>query len=45
MGNGYDDILVGYLERKKQLGVHRHKWEDNIKVDFKDVCCVWTALA
>jgi hypothetical protein len=38
MGNGYD-ILVGYHEKKKRLGIRRRKWEDNINVDFKDVCC------
>ena len=24
-------------ERKRQLGRPRHKWEDNIKIDFQEV--------
>jgi hypothetical protein len=28
-------ILVGEPERKKALGRHRLRWEDNIKMDLK----------
>jgi hypothetical protein len=27
--------LVGKAERKKQLGRPRHRWGDNIKINFK----------
>jgi hypothetical protein len=30
-------ILVGKPERKRPLGRPRHKWEDNIKMDLRDV--------
>ena len=30
-------VLVGKLEVKRQLGRPRCKWEDNIKMDVKDV--------
>jgi hypothetical protein len=30
MGNVYT-ILVGKPEGKRQLGISRHRWEDNIK--------------
>jgi hypothetical protein len=30
-------ILVGKLEGKKQLGRHRRRWEDNIKMDLRDI--------
>jgi hypothetical protein len=32
-------ILVGNPEGKRPLGRPRSKWEDNIKVDLKEVCC------
>ena len=28
-------VLVGKPEAKKPLGSHRHRWEDNIKMDLK----------
>ena len=31
--------MVGKAERKKRLGRPRHKWEDNIKMDFQEVRC------
>jgi hypothetical protein len=34
MRNAYK-ILVVKLEERKPLGRPRHRWEDNIKVDFK----------
>jgi hypothetical protein len=30
-------ILVGKPERKGQLGRPRHRWEDNIRMDLKEV--------
>jgi hypothetical protein len=29
--------LVGRPGRKKPLGKHRHRWEDNIKMDIQEV--------
>jgi hypothetical protein len=31
-------ILVGIPEGKRRLGRHRHKWEDNIKMDLRKIC-------
>ena len=31
--------LVGRPEGKRSLGRMRHRWEDNIKMDLKEVCC------
>jgi hypothetical protein len=36
MRNAYK-ILVGEREGKTPLGRHRHRWEDNIKMEFKEV--------
>jgi hypothetical protein len=30
---------LGKPEGKRPLGRPRHRWEDNIKVDFQDVVC------
>jgi hypothetical protein len=30
-------ILVGKLEGKRSLGRPRHRWEDNIKVDLREI--------
>jgi hypothetical protein len=30
-------ILVGRPEGKRPLGRHRHRWEDNIKMDCKEI--------
>jgi hypothetical protein len=39
-------VLVGKPERKKPLGIPRHRWEDNIKMDLQDVGCgVWTGIS
>ena len=32
-------ILVGKPEGKRQLGRHRRRWEDNIKIDLQEVEC------
>ena len=40
-------VLVGKPEGKRPLGRPRRRWEDNIKVVFKEVVCVpryWIAL-
>jgi hypothetical protein len=30
-------ILVGKPEGKRPLGIHRRRWEDNIKIDLREV--------
>jgi hypothetical protein len=32
-------ILVGKLEGKRPLGRFRHRWEDNIKMDLREIGC------
>jgi hypothetical protein len=32
-------VLVGKLEGSRPLGRHRHRWEDNIKMDLREVVC------
>ena len=41
-------VLVGKPEGKRPLGRPRHRWEDNIKIDLKEVGCGgmhWIELA
>ena len=41
-------ILVGKPESKRPLGRQRRRWEDNIKMDLREVGCDprdWIALA
>ena len=41
-------LLVGKSESKRSLGRPRLNWEDNIKMDLREVGCDpidWTALA
>ena len=41
-------VLVGKPEEKRPLGRPRHRWEDNIKMDLKEVgggCGGWMELA
>jgi hypothetical protein len=41
-------ILVGKLEGKRPLGIHRRRREDNIRMDVRDIgwdCMDWTDLA
>ena len=50
MGDGRDvhRVLVGKPEGKRPLGRPRHKWEDNIKMDLREVgrgCGDWIELA
>jgi len=45
--NGYS-VLVGTSEGKRSLGLSRHVWEDNIKMDLKGMGCKfmdWIHLA
>ena len=36
-------VLVGKPEGKRPFGRPRHRWEDNIKMDFQEVGCgAWT---
>ena len=40
--------MVGNPEEKRQLGRHRRRWEDNIKMDLQEVGCGgtdWIELA
>jgi len=37
---GVYTVLVGNPERKRPLGRHRHKLEDNIKLGLQEVGCV-----
>ena len=37
-------VLVGTLEGKRPLGRHRHRWEDNIKVDVQGNTRVWGSV-
>ena len=41
-------VLVGKPEGKRPLGRTRRKWEENIKMDLREVGCdpgIWIALA
>ena len=41
-------VLLGKPESKGPLGRLRHRWEDNIKMDLREVCCDprdWISLA
>jgi hypothetical protein len=38
-GRGVYRGLVGNPERNRQLGSRRHRWEDNIKMDLRDIEC------
>jgi hypothetical protein len=37
MKKGVHRVLVGKPEEKIPLGSHRHRWEDNIKMDVQEV--------
>jgi hypothetical protein len=32
-------VLMGKPKGKRPLGRPRHRWEDNIKMDFQEVVC------
>jgi hypothetical protein len=36
-GRGVYRILVGKPEGKRPLGTHRCRWEDNIKLDLREI--------
>jgi hypothetical protein len=36
-GRGVYRVLVGRTEGKRPLGRPRRRWEDNIKMDFKEI--------
>ena len=36
-GRGVYKVLVRKPEEKSQLGRHRRRWEDNIKIDLQEV--------
>jgi hypothetical protein len=39
-------VLVGKAEGKRALGRLRHRWKDNIKMDFQEVGCGrWTGTS
>ena len=41
-------VLVGKPEGKRPIGRHRHRWEDDIKMDLQEVGCGgmdWIKLA
>jgi hypothetical protein len=38
-GRGVNRGLLGKPEGKRQLGIPRHRWEDNIKMDVQEVGC------
>jgi len=47
-GRGVYRVLVGKPKGKRPLGRHRHRWEDNIKMDLQEVgggCGDWMELA
>ena len=47
-GRGVRKVLVGKSEGKRPLGRPRRRWEDNIKMDLREVgrCCGdWMELA
>jgi hypothetical protein len=36
-GRGVYRVLVGKPKDKRPVGRHRCRWEDNIKLDFRDI--------
>ena len=47
-GRGVHRVLVEKPEKKKPLGRHRRRWENNIKMDLQEVggsCGDWIDLA
>jgi hypothetical protein len=44
-GRNAHKILVGKPERKRTLGIARHRWKDNIEVELKETRYrVWTGF-
>jgi hypothetical protein len=47
-GRGVYRVLVGKPEGRRPMGRPRHRWEDNIRMDFRKVgcgCVDWMELA
>ena len=45
-GRGVYRVLVRRPEDKSPLEIPRHRWEDNIKMDFQEVDVgIWTGLS
>jgi hypothetical protein len=36
-GRGVYRVLVGRIEAKRPMGRPRHRWEDNIKLDIREI--------
>ena len=48
LGRVVHRVLVGKPEGKRQMGIPRRRWEDNIKMDIQEVgrgCGEWMELA
>jgi hypothetical protein len=43
-GRGVQRVLVGKSEGTRPLGRHRHRWEDNIKMDLQEVGTGWSGF-
>jgi hypothetical protein len=49
MRNAYS-ILAGKPEGKRPLGRHKHRWQDNIRMDLKEIGwevwtgCIWLRI-
>jgi hypothetical protein len=41
-GRGVYRVLVGRPESKRPLGRPRRRWEDNIKMDLREIGIEWT---
>jgi hypothetical protein len=37
MGDARNDTAVEHLKGREHIGRPRHRWEDSIKVDFKEI--------
>jgi hypothetical protein len=40
-------VLIGIPEGERPLGRHRHRWEDNIKMELKEIrskCMNWLTI-
>jgi hypothetical protein len=43
-GRGVYTVLVGRSEGKRPLGSPRHRWEDNNKMDLREIRDRWSEL-
>jgi hypothetical protein len=45
LGRGVYRVLAEKREGERPLGIHRLRWEDNIKMELQDVgCSLWSEL-